>query len=359
MPPSRAKNRRSLLAGSHRLKIVRQVLALFLLPAWLAAQGPDIGIIDFYGLRKVTEKDLRAALGAAEGDKLPRSKGDVEETIEDIPGVVRARLEAVCCDEGKAILYVGVEERGAPYFPFRDPPSDLVLLPEEIHETYVHFLSALGQAVREKDTDEDLTQGHSLMHNAACRSYQEQFLDQAKEHLDVIRDVLKNSIDEEHRAIAAYVIGYAPDKKAVVDDLLYALRDPDDTVRNNAMRALAAIEVLAKLKPTLEIQISPTWFIEMLNSIIWTDRTTAAVNLVNLTETHDPEMLAQIRERALDALIDMARWKHLPHALPGYILLGRVLEMEETAIQEAWSTGKHLEVVEHARQVAAGKNKKN
>ncbi len=321
------------------------------------AQGPDIGTINFYGLREVSESEVRAVLGATEGGKLPRSKADTEEAIEDLPGIVRARLEAVCCDDGKAILYVGIEERGAPHFSLRDPPSDPVLLPEEIHETYVRFLAAVGEAVRQNDTEEDLTQGHSLMRNPACRGHQERFLEQAEKHLDLLRDVLRNSADEEHRAIAAYVLGYAPDKKAVVDDLLYALRDPDGTVRDNAMRALAAIEVLARLKPTLGIKIPPTWFVEMLNSIIWTDRTTAAVNLVNLTEDRDPATLAQIRERALEALIDMARWTHLPHALPAYILLGRVLGMQEKAIQEAWSNGKHLEVVEQARQLAAGKKK--
>src|SRR5260370_19063264 len=47
----------------------------------------------------------------AEGDPLPPSKGDVEDRLEKIPNVVRAQLEAVCCEEGKAILFVGVEEK--------------------------------------------------------------------------------------------------------------------------------------------------------------------------------------------------------------------------------------------------------
>jgi len=271
-----------------RLTDLRKGLVLVcLLAGLLPAQGPEIGIIDFYGLRKVSEQEARAALGAREGGPLPRSKGDAEEAIENLPGVARAYLQAVCCDEGKAILYVGIEERGAPHFDYRNPPTDPVLLPEEIHQTYVHFLAALGEAVRTKDTAEDLTQGHSLMANPACRARQEEFVAEAGKHLEVIRDVLRNSMNEEHRAIAAYVIGYAPDKKAVVNDLLYALRDPDDTVRNNAMRSLAAIGVLARRKPSLDIRIPATWLIEMLNSIIWTDRSTAAVNLVNLTEDRD------------------------------------------------------------------------
>ena len=332
-----------------------------LIPRFQQSRGPEIGIIDFYGLRIVSEEDVRKVLGVQEGGPLPRSKYDTERAIEEIPGVVFARLQAVCCEDGRAILYVGIEERGAPHFDYRFPPQEPIRLPEEIHRTYALFLSALNEAVRKNEIQEDFTQGHSLMSNARARSYQEKFLAQAKEHLERLRAVLRRSDDAEHRAIAAYVIGYAPDKKAVIDDLLYALRDPDDTVRSNAMRALVAIEVYSRRNPQLGIQIPATWLIEMLNSIIWTDRTTAAVNLVNLTEDRDQETLDRIRERALGSLIDMARWKHLPHALPAYILLGRVLGLEEEEIRKQWASDARLELVERAAELQAspGKKKRN
>lgn len=329
---------------------MRVRLCSLLLPALLAAQAPRIGIIDFYGAGKLSQERLRQAMGVKEGDLLPRSKGDTEIALESIPGVVHARLEAACCEEGKAILYVGIEEKGAPHFQYRDPPEGLVKHPEEIHDAYVHFLAALGEAVRKGDTAEDLTEGHSLMANAACRAQQERFLVFAEQHLENLRDTLRNSYDEEQRAIAAYVIGYAKRKEDVIDDLQYALRDPDDTVRSNAMRALGAIAVLAAKNPDLGIRVAPTWFIEMLNSLIWTDRHSAAVSLVTLTENRDPSALQQLRERAPGALIDMARWKHLPHALPAFILLGRVLGLEEKQIQEAWSKGERDKIVARARK---------
>jgi hypothetical protein len=332
-------------------------LFVFLLPATLGAhephdhpepKGPAVGVIDFYGLNKVSVAKVREALGVREGGSLPRSKSDAELAIEEINGVVLARRQAVCCEDGKAILYVGVEERGAPHFDYRLPPSDPVVLPAAIHENYVMFLAALNDAVRTGETSEDLTAGHSLMQHATARKYQTGFIKLADENFEVVEDVLRNSLNEEHRAIAAYVIGYASDKKAATAPLLYALRDPDDTVRSNAMRALAAIEILAKSKPELGIEISPTWLVEMLNSIIWTDRATAAVNLVNLTEGRSEVVLGQIRERALQSVIDMARWKHLPHALPSYIILGRLLGMEEEEIQEAWSSDARLDLVDRA-----------
>ncbi|MCW5978901.1 MAG: HEAT repeat domain-containing protein [Bryobacteraceae bacterium] len=344
-----------------RLVDVRLLFTVLLLPALSSGQVPEIGVIDFYGVRNVPESRLRESLGVKEGEPLPRSKGDVEDALEQVSGIVRARVEATCCEDGKAILYVGVEEKGAPTFEFRSAPADPVVLPAEIHETYVRFLACLSEAVRERDTAEDLTNGHSLMANASCRAHQETFLVYADKHLSVLRDALRNSFDEEHRAIAAYVIGYAADKKKVVDDLLYAVRDPDETVRSNAMRALAAVEVLASRRPTLGIRIPPTWLVEMLNSLVWTDRTTAAVNLVNLTETRDSEVLSQLRERALLALVDMAKWTHLPHALPSFILLGRVAAMPEEDIQDAWAKGERERVIEEGTKLlvpAKGSGKK-
>jgi hypothetical protein len=89
----------------------------------------------------------------------------------------------------------------------------------------------------------------------------------------------------------------------------------------------------------------------MLNSIVWTDRTAAAVNLVNLTEWRNEEVLEQLRLRALDALIDMAQWKHLPHALPAYILLGRVVGMTEEEIKSVWSGENRLSLLERAEEL--------
>jgi len=320
-------------------------LFLLLLPLLVPAQGPVVGIIDFYGRQKVSEEKLLKVLGVKPGQMLPRSKGDVEDALEEIEGVVYAHLEAACCDEGKAILYVGIEERGAPHFIYSGPPAGLELLPMAIHDEYAAFLAALGLAVREGDTAEDLTQGHSLMRNSGARSHQEKFVELARDHLPDLKKVLQHSENAEHRAIAAYVIGYAPKKQLVVEDLQRALRDPDDTVRNNATRSLAAIAVYAQLQPDQELRISPTWFIEALNSLIWQDRITAANTLVGLTEKRDPLILDHLRERAMPALRDMASWKYLPHALPGFLLLGRVAGMPESEIRALWEKGDRISLL--------------
>jgi HEAT repeat protein len=189
-----------------------------------------------------------------------------------------------------------------------------------------------------------------------------QFADFAAEHLALLQDVLRDSGDEEQRAMAATIIGYAPNKKDVVNDLENAMQDSDEDVRSNALRALNAIAVLARLEPRRGIQVSPTWFVEMLNSIVLSDRTRAANALVSLTD-RDPNAarapiaaqtaaapdvaaaLDQIRDRALDSVVEMAQWKNLQYALPSFILVGRLAGMNEQEIQKAWTSGGRQAVI--------------
>jgi hypothetical protein len=315
---------------------------------------PRIGAIDFYGLNKIQEARVRKALGVAEGDLLPSSKGDAEERLDQLPGVVESHLEAVCCDAGKMILYVGVEERGAPHFDLRDAPESAVSLPESITAAYRELLDALGAAIRRGSTAEDLTRGHSLLADPLAREIQEKFPSIAQDHLKELRDVLRNSQDEDQRAAAAYVIGYAPRKVEIADDLQYALRDSDSAVRANAVQALLAVAVYAKLNPGAGIKIQPTWFIEMLNSLSWSDRDHALKALQLLTDGRDPSVLDQLRDRALGSLTEMSRWKTLAHALPAFVLLGRMAGLSEQQIQDAWTRGDRETVI-----AAAGARKKS
>jgi HEAT repeat protein len=190
------------------------------------------------------------------------------------------------------------------------------------------------------------------MADGSARAIQEMFPALADQYRFQIVDVLRNSDDEAQRAMAAYVLVYASRKNDVVNDLQSALKDADAGVRNNAARSLVALSVLAKLDPSSGIAVSPTWFIEMLNSLSWSDRNRALWALQTLTDGRDPLVLDQLRTRALDALIDMARWKTLSHALPAFILLGRVAGMPEPEIQAAWTRGDRDTVIAAAKKRA-------
>ena len=313
---------------------------LFLLPAALAADlAPHVGTVDYYGLRKIPVNRIQKVVGVNAGDPLPPSKGDLEDRLEKIPGVVLARVQVVCCDGPDGMLFVGIEERGAPHFALRSAPTGDVSLPPEIEESYRELVKDVEYAARRGSTAEDLTHGHPLAADADARAIQESFVDFAGHHLAQIREVLRNSADGGQRSLAATLIGYAPDKTVVVNDLEYAMQDPDEDVRASAMGALNAIAILAAKQADLGIHISPTWLVEMLNSIALSDRNGATRALINLTDSRPDAILELMRERALSSLVEMAQWNSLRYALPAFILLGRVAGIDEQQIQESWTKG--------------------
>ena len=67
-----------------------------------------------------------------------------------------------------------------------------------------------------------------------------------------------------------------------------------------------------------------------------------------------PRCWSQLRNRALPALVEMSRWKTLEHALPAFILTGRVAGLSEQQIQDAWTRGDRESVI----AAATGNGKK-
>jgi hypothetical protein len=119
-------------------------------------------------------------------------------------------------------------------------------------------------------------------------------------------------------------------------------------VRKNAMISLRAVMVGARLHPEQQIRIEPTWFVELMNSMVWSDRHNASLALLTLTDKRNPEALDLLRTRALYSVIEMARWHDLSHALPGFILAGRLAGMDEKDIQAAWLNGQREPVLQRA-----------
>ena len=97
-----------------------------------------------------------------------------------------------------------------------------------------------------------------------------------------------------------------------------------------------------------EIHIQPTWYVELLNSVVWSDRRNAALALVEMTEARDADTLALIRDRALNSVVEMARWHELEHALPAFILAGRIASLSEKEIQDAWVAGDRESLIKKA-----------
>ncbi len=328
-----------------------KILAAFAVSAALAqAQFPKVESIDFYGVKKTSLERLQKALGLEEAERLSASKTTLEERLDKVSGVVASHVEAICCENDGVLLFVGVEEKGGIHFAPRSVPFGDAALPAEILEAYGEFTEAAAQAAQTGSVAEDLTRGHSLLADPAARRTQERFIGLAELHVGALRKVLRESADEDQRTVAAYVIGYYPTKRLVVDDLQIALQDPSAHVRANALRAFGAIAVLAVSDPDLGIKIQPTWFIELLNSVVWSDRVKAVSTLLNLTDTRQPRILESIRDRSLESLIEMARWKSLRHAIGPFTLAGRIAGLSEEEIRQAWTEGDRERVFQKIRK---------
>lgn len=308
-------------------------LAIAFCLAAVAAPGqvPTVSLIDYYGLRKIPASRIEEVLRLKPGDPLPPSKVQLEERLEEVDGVVEARLEAVCCEAGGAILFVGILEKGAPQFSLRDAPTENVLLPPELAEAYQSFLETYRDAAFRPETA-------TLPATARQR-----LADLTNRNARTVSRVVRTSVDPDHRAMAAHLLVFLRDKTAAAEDLQFALRDPEEAVRQNALRSLKEIAAYAAANPGEGVKIAATWPVEMLNSLVWGDRTGAAELLVALSENREPAVLDLLRERAVPQLLEMARWQSLQYALPSYILIGRLAGLTEEEIQQSWAAADRLE----------------
>jgi hypothetical protein len=123
------------------------------------------------------------------------------------------------------------------------------------------------------------------------------------------------------------------------------MTDPDEGVRNNAMRALAVLSQMTPSEGRPAPRIPPAPFIAFLNSPSWLDRNKASFALLTLTQTRDPQLLAGLRKYAMTSLVEMARWKSEGHAMPAFIILGRIGGLSEPDISDAWTRGNREAII--------------
>lgn len=310
----------------------------------LAAQTdepPMIAAVDVYGRVALPDSMVRRLSGLLPGSPAPDSAAAAaaERRLEALSIIGRAEVAAVCCDGG-VLVYLGVQAPGAAAVEFRDPPRGDARLPAEVAGAVREFEDALRAAVAAGETGETDSLGHALMNYPAARRIQEGFVPLAAEHGPALRHVLRQSSDPAARAAAAQVLAYSADKAAIVDDLAFAMSDPDPVVRNDATRALALIAGHAERHPSLGIRVPAEPFLTLLRSPVWTDRNKAAFALVQLTTPRDPALLGAIDRDARAELEQMARWHSMGHALPALVILGRVRGMTDDQIFAALSSGK-------------------
>jgi hypothetical protein len=301
---------------------------------------PPVGTIDFYGLGAIPRERVASKLPFKVGERIGRSSpkrktGDVAHAL----GVARVEFAFICClQNGTLEAFVGIEPQGSKPLEYNTTPTGDIKLPTALLETDDRYDTAMMAAIQANLADEDDSQGHALSSYPSLRAVQDEYIAFAREHVDLLEDVLANAADGRQRAVAAEVLGYAPDKRAIVEPLTRAALDPDDGVRNNATRALGVIAQYSLAHPELHIRIDPSPFVAMMNSVTWTDRNKGGFVLMALTATREPALLGHLRRDSLPALIDMCEWSNLGHAWSACLILQRALGMSDEVSDQTRAT---------------------
>jgi hypothetical protein len=295
------------------------------------AQKLEVGVVDYYGLSSpgaLAKSQVEACLAFKVGELIDSEGKNVwkDQTIsclKNLPGVKQATLEGICCDEkNRVMIFVGVSQQAAPPAANRSFTSE-EKLPAEVVAAYDTLNSGILAAIQTGQAEEDDSKGHALFRFPKAIEPQRLFAAYASTDLKTLREVLRHSRHDKDREVASWVIAFAEDKKSIVEDLIAAVPDPNEDVRNNAIRAIGILDNYFK-QNKIDFRIDPAPFVKMMNSISWSDRNKSANLLMSLTWNRPPELMAKLKQEALYPLVDMARWKSTGHAFAGFLILGRL-----------------------------------
>lgn len=287
----------------------------------------QIGSIDYFGYAGLNLKQVEDHLPLHVGDSvsfnsLDRKEDAIQHVVKQLTGKPATDIATVCCDGAhRWMIYIGLSGASSRPLQVNPLPHGQDRLEDAALKLYERNMAALSVAVRRGASSEDDSNGYTLSADPRMRQVELEIRAYAVSHGEELERVLQNSFDAQQRRVSALLLGYADRSAMQIQCLTYASADPDDTVRNNAMRALA---VLASAKQTGGIDVDPTSFIAMLYSGQWTDRNKSSFLLSQLTSTRDPILLKKLGEEALTPLIEGARWSDPGHSMAFVAVLGRI-----------------------------------
>jgi hypothetical protein len=315
--------------------ITTVLLALSVLPAAADDGRPlDGRIVDIevYGSARVDFEAVRRALPFHMGEPLVDQKlrfDPMPEKLRKVIGNHTITADSTSIPEMHGwVIFVDVGD-ATPVFPRRATMSS-VRLPAEIVTVYDHMVRRLSEGGVQ--AAEDRSKGYALSLDPAMRADQTKLIEYAQKHSATVYQVLATSQSDHDRVAAAWCAGYAPQGAVQVKALADAVADPNEQVRNNAMRALG---VLLGYKHHLAQFVAPEPLLPFLSSSTWTDRNKSLSVLEAVTVTRNAATIELLRERTLQPLWQMAHWKSFGHASPALAILGRIAGIPEAQL-ETW-----------------------
>ncbi len=313
------------------LKAFSCLIFLLVVLTTVHAQQLRVGSLEYFGTKDVDVEKVRRSLNALEGEQmnledLPKLTTQVKTSVKSTIGAEPTDVATVCCDgHDRWTIYIGLTGKNSQPIKYNPTPKGKVHFQPEVVTLYQQAMDLLMESVHAQ-AKEERTEGYALSSYPPLRAKQMAMREYALGHAALIRQVLNDSADKEQRVVAAQLLGYAAQDDLQIRSLLLASRDREETVRNNAVRALG---VLAESNTTIARKIPAQGFIDMLNSGGWTDRNKVGYLLSILTKSREPHLLNLIREGALDSLLEMAVWRDYGHAQSSRFILGRIAGIPE------------------------------
>ena len=328
--------------------LITLFIILFVGSALAQEKSLIVGEIEFFGYAGLDLQRIKAALPLREGDTIavqdsPAIREKINQSVKRATDRDATDVAFACCDNrGNLMIFVGLPGASNRPAKYNTAPKGSARLPRSIIGLYERAMDLNADAAQ-KQPGEDRSNGYGLSAYVPMREVQLSLRRLALLNARLIRQVLRSAADSKERQAAAYALGYAKQSRTQVSALVNASHDIDDTVRNNAVRALA---VLTWSGDRVSAWIPSQDFARMLNSGVWADRNKAGALLNALSRHRSPELLRILRSEALDSLLEMAHWRNRGHASDAMMILGRIAGIEEGRLEQLAAAGDVETIVE-------------
>lgn len=239
--------------------------------------GPYVASVDTFGSSRINEASLRQFLGKdldawiEKGLKSdPTSVADetkLKEKVKAKWGFPYAEWSVIQYFEpGDMAIYITLDvvekAEAKARMSFLSQPTQDIADPANLIQQWREYEDKAMELVEKGQLEPQATDcvalhcpfGHKHVN---LKKYEKIFSDGVKKHESELVEVLMKDKDKEKRGAAAYLLAYLKDGRRVVEYMVSRIRDPEDFVRNNALRVLGDIaefhrEYVIPVKPVLE-----------------------------------------------------------------------------------------------------------
>lgn len=283
------------------------------------APRPVFAGLDVFGSSRLNETVLRKTFGTEIDQWIKMGLAGDPNTVDlerRIAGAIRTKFDLASADwsvlqyveEGRLVVYATLDvvekkdvsrRAGFNVIPKSELPDPGGLIAEwqEYQKTALGLVSVGEVRIDTEDCEAfHCPFGHK---HPKLQKYEKIFLEGAKTFGKELAEILVKDGRAEIRGAAVFLLAYLKDGKTVVERVMPAVRDPEDLVRNNALRVLIDIAQYHS-----EIPVPVKTVVEALDFPSASDRSKAA-NVVYFLALGAPQVRQYLMDNALPKLVSL------------------------------------------------------